>query len=281
MNFAINVDLKTKNDKYKKLKGHLENTVNVRTKELKIANDNLFLAKQKAEESESLKTNFLATISHEIRTPLTSIVGFSQLISKAKANPDKLKKYVETVEDSTGQLLNIIDNILELSKIHSNSHTSSKSEINSKELTQFFEKEALKTLNKYNKNLYIHSQYEDNSLFSINIGSNELIRIISHLLDNAVKYTQEGEIAFSCKINKNGLFEICISDSGIGITPEQQSTIFDFFRQIDQEDTRKYSGIGVGLSICKGLVHKSSGSIWIESNHNKGTKVFVTIPLSQ
>ena len=279
INFITNRDLKRKNKAFESLKNELEKKVVTRTKKLNIANQRLKLAISKAEESDKLKSKFLSTISHEIRTPLTGILGYSQLIAKTNSNPEKQNKHIESLEESTDKLLSIISNILELSEIQSDRLETSHSLIDYKSISKNIEEQAQTILKKHNKDLDFHIQYEDHIPFKINIGGKEFNNILMHLLDNAVKYTNVGNFGFSCKINKKNMFEFCIYDSGIGIAKDKLNTIFDFFRQIDQSDDRKYSGIGVGLSICKGYVSNSNGKIWVKSTEGKGTKVYVAIPI--
>lgn len=278
-NFASIHKLRLRNAQYKELQNKLEHTVQKRTSDLKTAYQDLEKAKIKADESNQLKTNFLATISHEIRTPLTSILGFSQLIAKAKADPIKQKKYIDVLEESTEHLLQIITNILTLSEIQANQVEVQSCVINPSTMCEEIDEQATMVLMKHKKNLPFSINSQEKSIFSITIGKQELMRVISHLLDNAVKYTEKGEFGISCNINNTDLFEICIYDTGIGISENKLEFIFEYFRQEDQQDTRKYSGIGVGLSICKGLIQKAGGNIKVESERNKGTKVFVTIPI--
>lgn len=278
INFLAQYELLQKNEAYHRLQKELENIVDERTQQLQVTNIELQHAKQKAEESNALKTKFLSTISHEIRTPLTSILGFSQLITKTK-ELEKQEKYVAVIEQSIENLLQIITNILTLAEIESNRLESSTTHIQRAEFIQEVEAIAQSLIKKHSSNLPFTIQYEEFSERTISIGKSDLQTVLQHLFDNAIKYTPTGEFGFSCKIKNNTEFECCVYDSGIGIPENQVSVIFDYFRQVQQDDTRTYSGIGVGLSICKGLILNAKGRIWVESTIGKGTKLFFTVPI--
>lgn len=277
-NFWNQQQLYRANIEYKELRNHLEDKVVKRTNELENTVKELETAKSKIEESNVIKSSFLSIISHEIRTPLTSILGFSQLIAKSNPQEGKNKEYIQAIEKSTGELLDITTKILTLSEIHENRLEQTSSNIECIGLKKQIEHIATEILQKRNKNL--HFEFICNAPIQVElpIGNKELKMIFSLLLDNAVKYTASGIFGIECRRDDTNIF-FKIFDTGIGISKENISKIFEYFTQENQENTREFSGIGVGLSICKGIVISCGGSIWIESEKNKGTDVFISLPI--
>ena len=277
-NFWNQQQLYRANIEYKELQSHLEQKVIQRTQQLESAFNELEFAKSKIEESNIIKSTFLSIISHEIRTPLTSILGFSQLIVKSSEKTERNQKYVESIEKSIRELLDITSKILTLSEIQDNRLELTSSKITCKKFKDDIEQIAQTVLQKRNKELEFIFTCDNTFEIELPLGEKELHMIFTLLLDNAVKYTISGD--FGCVCNKtNTDLEFSIYDTGIGISKENATKIFDFFTQENQENSRTYDGIGVGLSICKGIIVKSGGQIWIESEKNKGTKVFITLPI--
>lgn len=244
--------------------------------EKKLAEKSLLEAKEKAEESDRLKTAFLQNISHEIRTPLNGIIGFAELLSEKDVTKKEVTEYADIILTSAHRLLNLINNIIDISKIQSGILEAKYTSINLN-----------KTINKIikqfsilagEKQLKIKSNYslpdEDSIIFSDEFF---IQQIISNLLSNAIKFTDKGEIEVSYILQGNKLL-FSIRDTGCGIAPEQKEKIFERFYQADLSLTRKYEGAGLGLAITKGLVEALGGKIWFESVPHQGTTFYFTIP---
>ena len=245
-------------------------------KELKENNKKLEKAKIKAEESDRLKTAFLNNISHEIRTPMNGIIGFANLLKMPNTPYDEQKTYIDTILESTDQLLSIVSDIMIISTIHAGqekvipSHNEVSSVI-SGVISQFrMEAEA--------KNVKINLKNTENNALKLYTDGKKLKQILIKLISNAVKYTPEGNI--ECGYNmKNDYAEFYVKDTGIGISPEMHNEIFEQFRQVDLELARTYGGTGLGLSIAKAYVNLLGGRIWLKSELGKGAIFYFTIPL--
>ena len=239
-----------------------------------------FKLKKQAEESNHLKTAFLANMSHEIRTPLNGILGFSSMIAEDELDQDNRKKYFEIIENSGQRLLNIVNDILDISMIQSN-------QIKIKN-QDFILADFLKELYTFYKT--IHSEKIKNLDFAmkddsinpslvLNSDKNRLFQIYKNLLDNALKFTQAGFIHFGAEINSD-VITCFVKDSGKGIPQNKVNLIFEKFQQINPEHSIKVEGTGLGLPIAKGLVERLGGKIWLETEEEKGTTFFFTIPLN-
>jgi PAS domain S-box-containing protein len=239
----------------------------------------LLEAKQRAEESDKLKTAFLAHISHEIRTPLNHILGSVDLITDPELPVESQLEFKSIIKQSSGDLLNLINNIIDISMIESDQLEFTDDKINIEDLTNSIQVFFDKALKKYQR---------ENLNFQISIPEickNEEIRtdfarfeqILNNLIDNAVKFTEKGTIEIGC-INKETVIMFWVKDTGIGIENNKFEIIFDRFRQIDFTHTREYGGTGLGLAICKELLKIMGGDIWIESELDVGTTFFFTLP---
>lgn len=240
----------------------------------------LRIAKLKAQESDRLKTSFLANISHEIRTPMNGIVGFAEMINHEGLSPDIRKEYENIISLSSQQLLHIIDDIVDVSKIEANQLTFNNTACNINELiselNMFYERQLT-----HNKKSGIHLlSYKglSDSESNINTDHARLRQILSNLLDNALKFTKCGEIKFGYSLNNDNFLQFFVEDTGIGIDEELYSIIFEYFRQADEGNTRTYGGVGLGLPIAKGLVRLLGGDISVESNKGIGTTFYFTHP---
>jgi len=239
--------------------------------------DDLYYAKNKAEESDKLKTAFLNNLSHEIRTPMNSIIGFSQLLKKRNLNEEKKDSFVEKITNSSKQLLSIVDDIIKISKIESNQETVIIKEIDINSLLSDFytihkEQARIKNIELKITNL----PKKNNCLVYSDI--NKLKQILNNLINNAVIYTKKGKIEFGC-LKKDKILEFYVKDTGIGINKKMHKKIFDRFRQVEVETTREFGGLGLGLSISKSYAEMLGGKIWLESEPNKGTEFYFSIPI--
>ncbi|MEI6852542.1 MAG: ATP-binding protein, partial [Bacteroidota bacterium] len=239
-------------------------------------NEELIKALAKAEESDKLKTAFLQNMSHEIRTPLNGIVGFSQLLTRKDFPEDKKSEIARVVERSSHRLIELVNNILDLSKIETGQVKIKNSVfvLNQllKEVYDFF-----KLFSKEKRiNIFYSAGLEDRE--SVVYSDREKIhQIFVNLINNSIKFTEKGEINFGYMI-KNDRIEFFVKDTGIGIPEEFHKEIFNRFTQADNTVTRNYEGAGLGLSISKGLVDLFDGNIWVESEVNKQTHFYFDIP---
>ncbi|MDB4303485.1 PAS domain S-box protein [Desulfosarcina sp.] len=248
---------------------------------LKENNIELIKAKEKAEESDRLKSSFLANMSHEIRTPMNGILGFTQLLKEPKHTGDEQQVYIDIIEKSGARLLNTINDIMDISKVEAGQIEISVTDVNINEQTNylcaFFKPEAEK------KELQIicRNSLPDEEVI-IKTDRDKVIAILTNILKNAIKYTNKGNIEFGYNKKGNNL-EFYVKDTGIGISKDKQKIIFDRFVQADYSLSSRYEGSGLGLSISKAYVELLGGNIWLESvegkNGNAGeTQFYFTIP---
>jgi len=242
---------------------------------LKKQNISLRKAKNKAIESDKLKSAFLANMSHEIRTPLNSIVGFSSLFATNDIRPDKIKTYINYINKSSEQLIKIINDLIDISKIEANQLIITKEKIELKpimsHLFEIFKNENSKS----DVNLIYN---EDIKNIVISTDKVRLEQILINLLSNALKFTDYGYVEFGYEII-NKYVKFYVKDTGIGIKEENREIIFDRFRQVDLGLNKIYGGNGLGLSISKSLITLLGGKIWIESNMDNGSIFYFTIQI--
>jgi len=257
---------------------HLDNyfhELNNKNKQLLLDQKALEAAKNKAQESDTLKTAFLTNMSHEIRTPMNGIIGFSELFTDKESTEEDKAHYAEIVINSGKQLLRIVNDILDLSKIETNQVSIQK---RTKDLRIGF-KHTYEIFNKKckEKGIALIVDFPENEACYINTDHTRLFQVINNLLENAVKFTSKGEIKFGYKPNDKELL-IFVKDSGIGISEDYKDLIFERFRQIETSQTRRYSGTGLGLSISKQLIHLLNGKLWLESKENIGSTFYISLP---
>ena len=252
--------------------------------EIKKTEEELVKAKEKAEESDKLKSIFLANMSHEIRTPMNAIMGFSELLVTPDIDDDEKSQYINIIQNSGNRLLQLIDDIVDVSKLELDQLSIKKSEANLKELfsncINVFKNEPL-LLDKSNVNLILNFPKEHRNL-SLRTDVNRFQQILDNLLSNAIRFSESGTIELGFKIKKTAkksFIEVYVKDEGMGIAKEKQSLIFERFRQGEEEQFSE--GTGLGLSISKGIVELLGGEIRCESEVGKGSVFFFTIPFSQ
>jgi len=237
----------------------------------------LIQAKEKAEESDRLKSAFLANISHEIRTPMNGILGFAELLKNPDLTSDMQERYIQIIEQSGSRMLNIINDIIDISKIESGQMNINIGETNVnqllKDLYVFFSPEAKKK----GLNLSLSMDISEDDEFVILTDHTKLAQILSNLIKNAIKFTKQGFINFGYEFDPNEL-TFYIEDSGVGIPTDQTNMVFERFRQGSFLLTRNYEGAGLGLSISKAFVEMLGGRIWVTSELNKGSKFMFTLP---
>jgi CheY-like chemotaxis protein len=234
------------------------------------------LAKEKAEESDRLKSAFLQNISHEIRTPLNAICGFSEKINSPKIDDERRKLYAKIIVDNGLQLLNIVTDLLTISALETGQASVNNTTLCINQLLR----EQYATLTKQigTKKIILSIGKSLNEETSKIIADKEkLERILANLISNAIKFTHEGSVDFGCQIMNSDL-EFYVKDTGIGIDQSKHDWIFKRFVQADPEIQHTFGGTGLGLSICKGFVELMGGKIWLESVQNEGSTFYFTIP---
>lgn len=249
-------------------------------KTIELNNEKLQLAKENAEESNRLKTAFLANISHEIRTPMNGIIGFSKLIIDAKElDQETQNKYLNIINKSGYILLNLINDIIDLSKIEAKqlklNKTDFKLNVLIDELLDIFNSER-ENLGNHNIKIIAEKEYAFKDL-SIYSDANRIRQVLFNLLTNALKFTIKGFIKFGYYVEGSDLV-FFVKDTGIGLTQFEKEIIFERFRQADEKSTRRYGGSGIGLTISKGIVENMKGKIWVESEKDKGSVFYFTVP---
>ena len=236
------------------------------------------LEKNKAIESEKIKTAFLANMSHEIRTPMNGIIGFAELLNEPNLGEEKRKKYSKIIFDSSQKLMVLINDVLDLSKLESNKVVVSRDFINvdifCQKLFQFYE---LKINEKGLK--FSFSNLIAQKDFMLYTDEQKLWQVLNNILNNALKFTCAGSIDFKCSILRNEVV-FSISDTGVGIDKQYHSLLFERFSQIEHTLTAQVKGSGLGLFISKNLISLLGGRIWLESEINLGSTFFVSIPAS-
>jgi len=247
-------------------------------RKLSLLNKELENARAKAEEASKTKSNFLANMSHEIRTPMNSIVSMTYLIKKhIKTEP--LNQYIKIIENASNDLLSLLNDILDLSKIEAKKMKINKSDFNLIEVLDGIYN--ITKIKAAQKGLSFEIIYDNSDEMYVHGDSLRLMQILSNLTSNALKFTHNGHIKiFVDRISENR-FRFNVSDTGIGLTQEQIENLFDSFTQADDSTTRKYGGTGLGLAICKELVELMKGRIWVESTFDKGSSFIFEIELER
>ncbi|EAT58970.1 hybrid sensor histidine kinase/response regulator [Chlorobium ferrooxidans] len=236
----------------------------------------LIAAKEHAEESDRLKTAFLANISHEIRTPMNGIVGLSEILKDPDLSKEEQSLYIDLIDQSCQRLLYLINDIIDISRIEAGKTNVkiSRTPVNTtlRDLHAFFKPLA----EQKGLRLSCTTGLSDSESV-IETDSTKLTQILTNLLQNALKFTREGHIDFGYARNKNTL-EFYVADSGIGISPDMQTKIFERFRQADNSLTRNYEGAGLGLSISQAYIEMLGGLISVKSTEGKGSEFIFTLP---
>lgn len=259
----------------KKLQKIITKYIESNSKIIKINNE-LKTAKQKLEDSLKLKTAFLQNISHEVRTPMNAIFGFSQLIERHSNNEQLQKKFVDIVYQHGTQLIELLDEIVELSLIETNQIVPKIVQFNINSLfTDIYEKTHHKLITEAKTCINLTCKYA-NFNQTITTDPTKLSQIFYQLTKNAVKYSTNGTICFGLHAFNNNTYTFFVADNGIGIENMNIDSIFEKFRQIEFTDqTRK--GLGIGLTIAKELVKMLNGQIWVESAPGKGSIFYFSI----
>ena len=269
----------------------LEEKIKSRTIELEYANENLLslnqvleetveqlnIAKNKAEESDKLKTAFLANMSHEIRTPMNAVIGFSELLNDADLEFDKRVEYINYINENANALLAVINDIIDLSHIEAGIIHTVNEKVNIKYILHELYNAFL--LQAEAKKLKFNLIIESNADVIIESDSFRIKQIISKLLSNAIKFTQSGTIELGYNVAHNSAL-IFVRDTGIGIPKDLQNIIFEPFRQAEESYTRKYGGTGLGLTIANNYTIALGGKLSLDSESGKGTTFYLHFTIS-
>jgi len=244
------------------------------------AQHKLTLAKEKAEESDKLKTAFLANMSHEIRTPMNAIIGFSDLLTDDNLSASDKIEYTTHVKKAGESLMNLISDIIDIAKIEAGQLQFNNSACNLDELLNEMigtYTEAKVKAGKKNLNIRLLKHSGANGL-SILTDPFRLKQVLTNLIGNSMKFTERGFIEFGYSLKDNQTIEFVVRDTGIGIPLSKQQDIFYRFSQVDNSNTRKYGGTGLGLAISKNIIEIMGGKIWLESEPGNGSIFYFTLP---
>jgi len=262
-------------DKNKKLTHFVGTGVDIT--ERKVAEKELIIAKEKAEESDRLKSSFLANMSHEVRTPLNSIIGFSELLADPDYDDLQKNEFIQIIIANGNHLLTIISDIMDISKLESGEIKIHKTQINARNFISNIKEQFsfLAEAKKLELKLTIPDCHRETIFMA---DADRLNQIFNNLLTNAFKFTERGIVEIGYHSYGN-IVEFYVNDTGIGISKEYHDKIFERFRQVETEKTRNYNGNGLGLAITKNLVELMGGKIWVESESGKGSSFYFTIPI--
>ena len=247
------------------------------TEKKKILED-LIKAKERAEESDNLKTSFLNNISHEIRTPFNSILGFLSLLQLEETTLSERDEYIDNINNSADRLMNTINDIVEIAKVQSGQMMLKITPVEVRRLisdlvSRFKPQAEFKAL------LFNLEDELPSSIDLLQTDSVKLTTILNHLIGNAIKFTKSGSINLSVRATGEYL-EFCVRDTGVGITENKQKSIFKRFTQADNSNTRQFEGSGLGLSIAEAYTEILNGKLWLESSVGEGSSFYLKIPFT-
>ena len=244
--------------------------------DLKRAEDKLSDAKNKAEKSNELKTQFLANVTHEIRTPMNTIEGFAKIVMNDKNISKDSKHYMEIIIKSSNHLLQIFGDILDISKLEANKLTINKECINVNKL--LISSKEIHSIKCAEKGIGINFKHTADSDLTINADANRVNQVLNNLIGNAIKFTEKGNVEIGYITNSNSI-TFYVKDSGKGIPTKDLNLIFDRYAQ--SENASNIKGTGLGLTISRKLIKLMSGKMWAESEEGKGSCFYFSLPIDK
>jgi len=238
----------------------------------------LITQKEKAEESDKLKSAFIANISHEIRTPMNGILGNLQLLQLTSLDHQS-SNFVNKAIESSNKLVVVIDSLIEIAKIETGNYKNDLTDFDLKSFIDELYYEMSTILVKENVNFIRNNKYEISNI-QIQSDMTTIKKVLTNILYNAFKFTESGFIELGYKVEDKSI--VCfVKDTGIGIPKEKHDLIFESFRQIETYLSRNYEGLGLGLAISKALAKKIDGTISVTSEQEKGSTFYLTIPKNE
>ena len=262
-----NEEILTQKQELEKHRNHLESLVKERTRDLEIA-------KEKAEESDRLKTSFLTNMSHEIRTPMNAIIGFSTLLGDDYLEQDEKNKLISEITTNTYSLLNLIDNILEIARLDTKQFDIKPGKIDVNQTLNEIYNSYTDLINLKNIKFLLNTPDDSIEIISDNY---RLKQVFKNLIDNAIKFTNQGVIELGYTVLNNQI-EFFVKDTGIGMSADYLQHIFGRFTKIEDNKKKLYRGAGLGLAICKNIIELLHGHIWVESEAKTGSNFYFTLP---
>lgn len=265
LNIKLSAVLKVQNDDYFVL-----------NRKYKTQNEQLIIAKEKAEESDRFKSAFLANVSHEIRSPMNGILGFSQLLRNTNLTEEKKKYYLDILNERGHHLLGVINDIIDVSKIETGQIDVHNDTLNLNDLFDQLYDSYFHVAVKKNLQFIRRNRLSGDEAI-IWVDKQKLRQIFDNLIGNALKFTHQGEIEYGC-FYKADIIEFYVRDTGIGIAPNEIEIIFNRFNQANKSISNQYGGTGLGLSIVKAYVEKMGGRIWVVSKEGQGSDFRFDLP---
>jgi PAS domain S-box-containing protein len=239
----------------------------------------LINAKERAEESDRLKSAFLANMSHEIRTPMNAIIGFTQLLADPNIASNKKEEFIKIITHNGQTLIRLIDDIIDIARIEAGQLNINIAECHLNVLLPELQKqflEILQTVGKKNIDIILDIPSEKIICYT---DAFRLRQVLSNLIDNAIKFTNEGYIEIGLRKTDDNKLLFFVRDTGIGIPEDKRKLVFDRFRQLEEADTRSYGGTGLGLTISQNLVRMLNGEIHVDSKPGEGSTFYFALPL--
>lgn len=268
-NYFLNQKLDSEKLLVEEVNKNLEKIVEERTKEL-------IIAKEQAEQSDRLKTAFLANMSHEIRTPMNGILGFAQLLNETELTGEERQEYIQIIEQSGKRMLNILNEIIDISKIEAGLIKLDITETNINDQMAYIHTFFRPKVEKKGIVLSLNTPLQAHEVL-LKTDREKVYAILLNLVENAIKYTNEGSIEIGY-VKFDEVLEFYVKDTGIGIPKDRQEAIFERFIQADVVDKMARQGAGLGLSITKAYIEMLGGKLWVESEEGVGSTFYFTLP---